>query len=194
MNTQEQNDDAVTRLGKLADDLQKTYPAAGERVAKAIEPVDDAIRRIGVTYREEHYAENRRRIIEKATRANIAVPDGGRVPDTLICNDDEEGTSVEYILCASRMVVEGKRDCRLAVSVCRYREGERDWEDHDGEVLTSPVITIEEIRTLLPDQVPLSVRVRILDVIMDFAKAYEEHVRKERKALLNGSADPQPTK
>ena len=91
----------------------------------------------------------------------------------------------EYALCAARGP---DREYGLYVSVCDYREYQEDYEDQDGNDRVRPAIEFET-HLVRPDDLPLPLRVRILDVLDRFVKVYESHVQKDRKSLLNGSED-----
>ncbi len=179
MSGKEKEEDAVSRLTNLAADLERVYPEAGDRVAQAIKSVDKAIRQIGVSFREPHYAET-------------FSEDTGVRPEGYIAEEEEgNGWCVEYALCAVRvelprqgLTLETKRICKLQVSACRYRI-----DDQRGRLRCH----MEEISTIRPQDLALPLRVKILDAIDKFAAVYEAYVRKNRANLLNGSIMPKPT-
>lgn len=170
--------DAVLRLQGLADDLSQVYPKAGEMVAQAIAPVDEAIKRIGVTLNYQHYAE-----LLTDDRSPLLAR---QHPFTFATDQMANGEQAEWALCAAR-----DRDgtCGLRVSVCKYFECQKQVEIEGGDVEMQPecIFGTDIIR---PDEVPLPIRVRILNVLEAFVACYEGQVREERKNLLNGSVIP----
>jgi len=179
MDTQE-NESPVTRLRELADTLHKVYEQAGTLVAQAVKPVDQATEIIGVTFRQPHYAESLR-----------AVPpekrNGAKRPDTFVAEEEFEGGGrVEYTLCVTR----GKDSkCRVRVSRCTYHVGSPEGENGNGQGSEEAAkeVTIDEIKTIAPNEMPLPIRVKVLERLDDFVILYEKHVRDERKSFLSGS-------
>ena len=179
------SEDAVSRLGKLAAELEQVYPQAGDRIAEAIAPVDAAIRKIGVSLNYCHYAES----VREDIRRRVDPGEYYAHPYRFASDEDSAGRTTDYALCAARGP---DRQCGLCVSACTYQEYDDEYEDTDGTIRTRPAITVET-RLVEPAELPLPIRVRILDVLDRFADAYEKHVRKERKNLLNGSVVPKPS-
>lgn len=176
MTAQPKDEGAVSRLTELGNQLAEVYPDAGNRVAQAIKPVDEAIQKIGLCFRKQHRAEYNRSL--HFTQR----------PWTFFEEEQEEDCSVEYALCAARV----NRACRLAVSVCRYRVVGEEYRDDEGRAQSEDTAIVESVYTVLPSELPLPLRLKILDTIEDFAKGYEEYVREDRKKLLNGSVVPKP--
>ena len=145
MNAQSKDEGAVSRLTELSDKLAEIYPEAGNRVAQAIKPINEAIGKIGLCYREDHWAEDAVRCI----RRNLDTRSAGR-PSSFLTEEQDGDSSIEYALCAAR--VSGR--CRLAISVCRYRELTKKHEEEDGRSWTDDIVELENVDTILPDELP----------------------------------------
>jgi len=159
MTAEKKDGDAVTRLTKLASQLEQAYPKAGDRVAAAIKPVDAAIKAIGVAYSSQ--------------RAFHSEKHG-------------DGSLSHYRLCADRAPNNGyKLLVAIATASPVWDKQKAQWvvKDGDGDV------KLHWTRDLCdPKDLPLHIRARILDALDQFAEEYQEHVRKERGGLLNGSS------
>jgi len=166
---------AVSRLRELAQTLRSVYEQAGTLVAQAVKPVDQAAEIIGVTFRQPHYAESLKSA--PAERRN-----GAKRPDTFVAEEEFEGGGrIEYALCVTRGA-DGK--CRVRVSRCAYRLPESNGQ---GTETTNGDPVIEEIRTIAPNEMPLPIRVKVLERLDDFVILYEKHVRDDRRNFLDGS-------
>jgi len=183
----EKDKDPMTKLAKLASKLEKVYPAAGDRVSKAVKPVSELLEKIGVTWREPHYAE---RLNETGSSS------AGLRPKTRITEDvGANGPYEEYILSAARSVT---GPVRLRVSKCSYFIT----RTNDEEGVSWETAKIEEIKTVDIGELPLSVRVQILEArngdwdnlspLDNFVELYESYVSQKRGNLLNGSVVPPP--
>ena len=148
-----QHGSAITRLQKLADELSRVYPIAAERIAKALAPVDAALEKIGVPWKD----------IEGTTPA--------------LESDDAGDTVTDYRLCVLRGT---DRRCRVHVHAQTFRRDENDPDEWQ---------TVQE-SLMMPSELPLPLRVKIVDVLDDFVGSYVAYVRQERKNLLNGSVVP----
>ena len=170
--------EVVSRLSELAGRLEGTYPQAAERLAEACKPVDEAIRRIGVALNCYHLAENMK------SRLGQGFFDASDVEGHpfAFALEEESGGAAEYALCAARGP---NRDYGLYVSVCKHVQRDEEYENRNGDVKTKTVVEIVEKSIVSPDSLPLGLRVRILNVLDAFVKAYEEHVREEQKAILD---------
>ena len=163
---------AVTRLQRLADDLRMAYPRVEKRVGEALKEVNAVIAEIGETWKPIHYAEN----LIKGGAARR--PPGCFGHDTFV-NGDE----ADYALFAGRG---GGGNCGLYVSICKYHISQ------PKRASGSPEITVKNKLLVSVEDLPVPLRVRILDVLEDFAEAYEEHVRDVRKGLLTDSGEDAP--
>jgi hypothetical protein len=150
--------ETLSRLGRLADD-------AGGMIAKAIKPIDEAIRQIGISLRASHFAEDCRDwdpagygvLQAHASRFVFAI-------------EASDGTCTEYCLCAARGP-DGQHG--LYVSVCEYNivETERDGKPYQRA-------EIDRIYQVRPAVLSLELRALMLDELNQghFLKAYKEHV------------------
>lgn len=155
--------DALSCLERLADD-------AGRMIAKAIEPIDDAIRRIGVSLRASHFAEDCRDWDPKgygllqahASRFVFAI-------------EATNGLCSEYSLCAARGP-DGRHG--LYVSVCEYHVVDAERKRDDGAMETVQRAQIDRIYLVRPNTLSLELRALMLDELNQghFLKAYKEHV------------------
>lgn len=163
--------DGILRLKRLADELKKAYPKIENRLAKTFDLLDSAIEEIGETWKPAHYAE---RLL--ARKANAP-----RRPRSCFAHDTfVNGDEADYVLFVGRGS-NGK--CGLYVSICKYRiEGPK-------KGAKSPQVTIKNELLVSADDLPVMLRVKILDVLDDFAEAYEERVREVRKGLLGELLD-----
>ena len=163
--------DGILRLKRLADELKKAYPKIENRLAKTFDLLDSAIEEIGETWRPAHYAE---RLLTRRT-------DAPRRPRSCFAHDTfVNGDEADYVLFVGRGS-NGK--CGLYVSICKYRIEE------PKKGAKSPQVTIKNRLLVSADDLPVTLRVKILDVLDLFAEAYEEHVRQVRKGLLGGLLD-----
>ncbi|MHC5034168.1 MAG: hypothetical protein ACYTFZ_03945 [Planctomycetota bacterium] len=178
-------DEAVSRLQSLADELERAHAAAGDIVGKKVAAIDEAVRRIGVPSPAYwHRAEWVQHCQESGENPD-QTPEGAPMqhPFVFAWDTNSDGSSVEYALCAAR----GRdRKCGLHVSACTYRTVV-DPSAEEGEEAEERT-EVEDVTLVKPDELPLPIRARILDVIERFAEDYEAHVRADRKGLLDGSA------
>jgi len=162
--------DPLSRLQRLADD-------AGTLAAKAIAPIDEVIREIGISFRSSHFAEDCRDWDPKgygyyqahASRFVFAI-------------EATNGSVSEYSLCAARGP-DGRHG--LYVSVCEYREVTEREEKEDGSAALVHQIVIDRIYLVHPSALSLSLRTQMLDELHqgNFIRAYAEHVRQNRGKL-----------
>jgi hypothetical protein len=171
--------DRVSRLQRLADSLEHAQAAAGDLVSERVTPVDEAIRRIGVTgpdywHRGEWLAHCH--ATGRALGQVLAeLPEGTPAdhPFAFAQETTADGARLEYALCAAR----GRdRRCGLYVSVCSWRE---------TSIPGLPGAVVQGRKLVRPDEIPLPVRVNILNVLDEFTDVYERHVRTDRRGLLS---------
>ncbi|TET37201.1 MAG: hypothetical protein E3J72_06485 [Planctomycetota bacterium] len=111
----EKENDRISRLANLADELERAYQKAGNLLASRIDPVNDAIKKIGVT-------------MEASQETAFS------------CEEFEAGEHRKYLLCAVR----GKnRECGLYVAVWGYPPGSIDL--NDKELAIKHIIKPEEL-------------------------------------------------
>jgi hypothetical protein len=168
-------EDPLSRLQQLADELETAHTAAGEQVGRRIAVVDEAIRRIGVPLPAYwHRAEWLQHFAESGDDAGD-LPDGTPTehPFAFAWDAAPDGDQVEYALCAVRG---SDRKCGLHVSVCT----------HSGEGQGTQVESLEVVK---PNQLPLPIRIRALDVLDAFVQEYEAYVRHDRRAILGGGGE-----
>ena len=161
---------AELRLRKLAIDLKKAYSKAGRHIASTLTPFEVAVADIGETWKPAHYAEMAR---------NRGVPAAVR-PVTCFAHETfVNGDEADYVLCVGR---KPDMKCSLFVSICKYRigqgQGDGTGEDKEGEV-TIRAATLVPVVSL-----PVPLRMKVIDVLDDFAAEYDEHVRHVRDEIL----------
>jgi len=171
--------DRVSRLQELADSLEHAQAAAGDLVSERVTPVDEAIRRIGVTgpdyWHRGEWLAHCRATGRKLAEVLAELPEGTPAdhPFAFAQESTADGARLEYALCAAR----GRdRRCGLYVSVCTWRE---------TAIPDLPGAVVESRKLVRPDEIPLPVRVNILNVLDEFTDVYERHVRADRRALLS---------
>jgi hypothetical protein len=163
MNGNERSD-ALARLRPLAEDT-------GHLIAKAIAPIDDAIRQIGVSFRASHFAEDCRDWNPEGYGIHQA-----HASRFVFAIEATDGNVSEYCLCAARGP-DGRHG--LYVSVCEYRVVSEQRENEDGGAGVVHRAVIDRIYLVKPNALSLALRAQILDELSQghFLKAYEEHVR-----------------
>lgn len=158
---------AELRLRKLAVDLKKAYGKATKHITSELKPIEVVVEEIGEPWRPKHFAEM---ALEKGEK-------GFARPATCFARDTSvNGTEVEYLLCVAR---NPDMKCGLFVSVCKFQT-----KQAEGEA-KSPEIVINNMALVQPTALPVPIRMKILDILEDFAAAYEEHVRGIRDAILS---------
>ncbi len=177
--------DGVSRLQAVAEKLENVYPAAGDALAKAVAPIDEAIRKIGLTYCPDHYAE------QCCERRRRGLTDSGADAHPFCFHEEATGAEqVEYGLCAAR----GSDDNPgLYVSACTWGRETEEGEDADGSPYTENLVVVSDVTITRVSDVRLPIRVKILDVLDEFVDCYLAHVKEDRANLLNGSIVPEPS-
>lgn len=155
--------DALSRLQALPDD-------AGRLIAKTVEPIDDAIRRLGVSLRASHFAEDCRDWDPDAY--GVLQAHASRFVFAL---EATNGRCSEYSLCAATGP-DGEHG--LWVSVCEYHVVEVERTRKDGAVETLQKAEIDRVYLVRPNTLSLELRALLLDELNQghFLKAYKEHV------------------
>lgn len=174
---QKSNGTPLSHLQNLADEIVEAYQDAGERVSAATSPVEEAVRKIGVPYQCDHYAENAQALIEQ----DISLEEATAHRHCFAEEEENEG-EVEYALCVAR---DSKRKCGLHVSICKHSRKDERVSSGPNKGRTRPVITVLEKRLVRPEEVALPIRVKILDVLDDFIESYVEFVRDSRSSILS---------
>jgi hypothetical protein len=167
---------AELKLRRLAVDLKKAYGRATRHISAELKPIEVAVEEIGEPWRPKHYPEM---VKEKGPR-------GVSRPLTCFARDTSvNGTEVEYLLCVAR---NPEMKCGLFVSVCKYQTKQAESEENKAE--TELVI---KNTALVPTSVlPVPIRMKILDILEDFAAAYDEHVRNVRDTILTEWSNAEP--
>jgi hypothetical protein len=149
---------------------------AGRLIAKAIEPIDEAIRRIGLPLRASHFAED----------CADWDPDAYGVLQAhasrfVFAIEADECNLTEYCLCAAQGP-DGQYG--LYISVCEYHLVERRRRSKAGPMETVQEAKIDSIRLVRPNTLSLALRAQMLDELNQghFLRAYKEHA-------LAGGAD-----
>lgn len=158
--------DPITQLQELADRLETAHKEAGDRVAEKVQPIDDAIQRIGIAYHFGHYAEQ---------LMNQPAGDARLHRHCFAVEVERNGADTEYALCAARDL---HRTVRLFVSVCRSKKVPQTEEEQEA------LVVVEEKKMLRPNELALPIRVKMLDELDAFVEAYIEHVEQDREFLL----------
>lgn len=182
--------DGVSRLRKLARELEEAYPKAGELLNRAIGQINLPIQSIGIpTPIYPHYAQNVQALLAEGLDFERARQEAKPHPHAFATEETPAG-GIEYALCAAR---DGKSGCWLRVSICehvvRKPDGEGCWKD----LGRGRQFYVEPVRIVNPGEVPLGVRIKLLDVLDAFAKDYEQYVRRTRGKLLDGTYVPKPS-
>ncbi len=167
--------EGVSRLTKLAADLNEAYTKAARYVANRLMPLESAIQQVDETWLPDHYAEGLQNQEPNAVRHRPAC----FARETFVSGDE-----ANYALCVAR---DRDRKCALYVSVCKYHVVHRQKDEGDENGANAPAeITIKNQGLVPLSSLPVPLRVKVLDVVDEFAQAYEEHVREARKTLLQG--------
>jgi hypothetical protein len=143
---------------------------AGRMIAKAIEPIDDAIRRIGASLRASHFAEDCRDWDPAAY--GVLQAHASRFVFAIEATD---GRCSEYSLCAATGP-DGRHG--LWVSVCEYHVVDAERERKDGAMETIQKAEIDRVYLVRPSTLSLELRALMMDELNQghFLKAYREHV------------------
>jgi len=162
---------AALALQKLAADLKDTYSKVGKHIGDTLSPVAAAVAEIDEPWRPPHYAE--------ALQNSAAA--GAFRPSTCFAHERfANGDEADYVLCVAR---DADRGCGLKVSVCKYRlTAPKDGSG--GTDAKTPKVAIKDMPLAAPEDLPIPLRVKALDVLDEFVEAYEEHVRATMQGLL----------
>jgi hypothetical protein len=155
--------DILSRLRRLDRDT-------GDLVADAIEPIDQILAEIGVTFRASHFAEDCR---DWSGEAACYQAHASRF---VFAIEATEGRATEYSLCAAPGP-DGRHG--LYVSVCEYHTEGEHTEDADGTVLSEPQVVIDGIYTVRPESLSLDLRSQMLDELEQghFLRALADLIR-----------------
>jgi len=167
---------AELKLRKLAVDLKKAYGRATRHITSELKPIEVALEEINEPWKPLHYAE----VLQEKGFKDAKRPGTCFAHETAV-----NGTEVEYLLCVGR---NQDMKCVLYVSVCKYQIKHPE----DGDQAKEPEVIIKNSAVAPPTALPVPMRMRILDVLEEFAAAYEQHVRDVRKGVLaqwNGDND-----
>jgi len=156
--------DALSRLRPLAQD-------AGDLIEKAIAPIDEAIREIGISFRASHFAEDCRDWNPEGYALYQA-----HASRFVFAIEATSGNVSEYCLCAARGL-DGRHG--LYVSVCEYHVESQQQRNVDGSAGLVHRAVIDRIYLVKPNALSLALRAQMLDELTQghFLKAYGEHVR-----------------
>jgi hypothetical protein len=160
--------DPLSRLHRLPDDV-------GSLVAKAIAPVEDVIREIGVPFRASHFAEDCR----------DWDPQGygyyqGHASRFAFALEATDGRLSEYALCAAPGP-DGQ--CGLYVSVCESHVVDEQREGRDGKPQVVHRVEVDRVSLVKPSSLSLALRAQLLDELHqgNFLRAYRQHVEEHAK-------------
>ncbi len=161
--------DALSRLkGRFED--------GSMMVARALAPLDEAIREIDVPFRASHYAEDC--LDWNPPEAGSPQAHASRFVFALESTGDR---TVEYCLCAARGP-DGQ--CGLYVSVCESHDVTEPPADGEGQPVHR--VVIDRIYLTRPETLSLWLRVQILDELS------QGHFRKAYRAYVEQTPDPPP--
>jgi hypothetical protein len=151
--------------------LRPRVPDGGRLIAQAIEPVDEVIRDIGISFRASHFAEDCR----------DWNPEGYAVYQAhasrfVFAIEATNGNVSEYCLCAARGP---DGNCGLYVSVCEYRVVDQQRKNKGGHPEVVHRVVMDRVYTVKPNTLSIALRAQMLDELNqgNFIRAYEEHVR-----------------
>jgi len=162
--------EALGRLRKLVEDLNRGYAKAAAAVTEKLRPLEEIVQQIDETWLPVHTPD----------RLLANPKDGAHRPPACFAHETfASGDEAEYVLCVAR---NEDRNCGLYASVCMYRLGQAAGSGGDKAV-------VRGTRLLPLASLPVPLRVRALDVLDEFAAEYEKHVRKVREGLLARLAD-----
>jgi len=167
---------AALRLQSLGSSLKRAYQNAGDHIADALSPIEEAVGEIDEPWLPEHFAE----------ALKTEGPDKAHRPRSCFSTETfANGDKADYVLCVGR-----KRDrrCGLHVSYCQYAV--KPAENPTGAKRSD--VVIRESFVVFPDKLPVPMRLKILDVLDAFAEEYEAHVRKVRGDILDRFGQDSP--
>jgi hypothetical protein len=148
--------------------LKVRYEDTGAMLAKALAPLDEAIRAIDVPFRASHYAEDCQ---------DWQPPEGGpqqaHASRFVFALESVGGVTTEYSLCAAR----GEDGaCGLYVSICESRDEATPPAEPDGQPVHR--VVIDRIYVTKPETLSLWLRAQIMDELSQghFLRAYREYV------------------
>lgn len=154
---------ALSRLHRLSDDT-------GSLVAKAIAPIEEAVREIGITYRASHYAEDCRDWDPDAYAAYQA-----HASRFVFAIEVADGNMSEYCLCVAR---DPDGRCGLYVSVCESHVETEQRKAADGSTKPYHRVVMDRVYTVRPGVLSIALRAQMLDELNqgNFLGAYRHHV------------------
>ena len=180
----------LEQLQKLATDFEAAYRRADAAMLQ-IREVDAAIQKIGVVFRPPHWAELalRQSTIQRNTAEYPFVFYGIQERGAHeVARNVDYIRFTEYMLCCDRpesnRLTAAQRRVRLFASACVYSACVSA-EDMRKITVSEAAVSTVEIENL-----PVTARIRIIDVLDTFITAYTEHVLKHRGELLEGLPCP----
>lgn len=166
---EERKSSAALRLQKLSTQLKTAYERAGDHITETLWALEEAVADIDEPWAPKHFVEMLR----------TEGPNKARRPESCFASESfANGDKADYALCVAR---KHNRRCGLHVSYCQYRV--KNTKDIAGKVV--PNVTIRDTFLILPEKLPVPLRLKILDVLDPFAEAYEQHVRSVRHDILD---------
>ena len=167
---------AALRLQSLGSSLKRAYQNAGDHIADALLPIQEAVAEIDEPWLPKHFAE----------ALKTDGPDKAKRPRSCFSTETfANGDHADYVLCVGR---KRDRQCGLHVSYCQYAI--KPAENAAGAKGSD--VVIRESFVVFPDKLPVPMRLKILDVLDAFAEEYESHVRKVRSDIMDRFGQDSP--
>jgi len=175
--TKEQNPQAAAlRLQNLSGQLKRAYQRAGDHIADLLTPIEEAVAEIDEPWLPKHFAE--------ALKSDD--PRKAHRPRSCFASETfANGDRADYVLCVGR---KHNRRCGLHVSYCQYAVKPAK----DPGSRSQSEVSIRESFVVLPDKLPVPMRLKILDILDAFSEEYEDHVREARGDILDRFGQDSP--